>query len=91
MVDGKGARVDAEGSPVGEGAWGLHARVRVPLDAIDLDDQANNLFVDLREENERVRDGIIAGSVHLPYQALRGNIKPGGLLAAMATNKNQHI
>ena len=61
------------------------------LDAIDLADQANNLFVDLREENERVRDGIIAGSVHLPYQALRGNIKPGGLLAAMSTNENQHI
>ena len=37
MVDGKGARVDAEGSPVGGWAWGLHARVRVPLDAIDLD------------------------------------------------------
>ena len=37
MVDGKGARVDAGGSPVGGGAWGLHARVRVSLDAIDLD------------------------------------------------------
>ena len=61
------------------------------LDAIDLADQSNNLFFDLREEYERVRDGFIAGSVHLPYQALRGNIKPGGLLAAMSTNENQHI
>ncbi len=49
------------------------------------------LLVDLREENERRRDGVIAGSVHLPYQALRDNIKPGGLLAAMASGPDREI
>ncbi len=49
------------------------------------------LLVDLREENERRRDGVIPGSVHLPYQALGDNIKPGGLLAAMASNTAHDI
>ncbi len=51
----------------------------------------DTLFVDLREENERARDGVIPGSVHLPYQALGDNIRPGGLLAAMATSPGQRI
>jgi glyoxylase-like metal-dependent hydrolase (beta-lactamase superfamily II)/rhodanese-related sulfurtransferase len=51
----------------------------------------DTLFVDLREESERVRDGVIPGSVHLPYQALRDNIRPGGLLAAMASSPGRRI
>ncbi|MBT7942276.1 MAG: MBL fold metallo-hydrolase, partial [Alphaproteobacteria bacterium] len=54
-------------------------------------EMGDTLFVDLREEGERVRDGIIPGSVHLPYQALHDNIRPGGLLAAMAKNPGQRI
>jgi glyoxylase-like metal-dependent hydrolase (beta-lactamase superfamily II)/rhodanese-related sulfurtransferase len=49
------------------------------------------LFVDLREESERTRDGVIPGSVHLPYKQLRGNIVPGGLLAAMAAEPGREI
>ena len=49
------------------------------------------LFVDLREESERARDGVIPGSLHLPYQQLRGNIKPGGLLAAMAAEPGRKV
>ncbi|MDA1089262.1 MAG: MBL fold metallo-hydrolase [Proteobacteria bacterium] len=60
-------------------------------DAVDLTGQADILFVDLREKTEREHDGIIPGCVHLPYQALRDNIKPGGLLAAMAKNPDQKI
>jgi sulfur dioxygenase len=51
----------------------------------------DTLFVDLREETERARDGVIPGSVHLPYQALGDNIKPGGLLAAMAAGPGKRI
>ncbi|NQV64407.1 MAG: MBL fold metallo-hydrolase, partial [SAR86 cluster bacterium] len=54
-------------------------------------DFSDTLFVDLREGSERARDGIIPGSVHLPYHALRDNIRPGGLLAAMAKNPGQRI
>ena len=39
--------MDAEGSMVGAGGWGLHVQVRVPLDAIDLD-------VDWRPESDHV-------------------------------------
>lgn len=60
-------------------------------EAINLIGKDGALFVDLREQNERDRDGLIPGSVHLPYQALRNNIKPGGLLAAMASNPDQQI
>ncbi|MGY8990856.1 MAG: MBL fold metallo-hydrolase [Rhodospirillales bacterium] len=41
------------------------------------------LFVDLREESERCRDGVIPGSLHAPYAHLREYIKPGGMLCAM--------
>lgn len=62
-----------------------------PKDAIGLSGGAGALFVDLREETERQRDGVIPSSVHLPYQALRDNIKPGGLLAAMALSPDRKI
>ncbi len=60
-------------------------------DAIALGGRAATLFVDLREETERQRDGVIPSSVHLPYQALRDNIMPGGLLAAMAAKPDRKI
>ena len=72
----------------------IKAATLATADAIDAVKQAGKegvLLVDLREENERRRDGVIPGSVHLPYQALRDNIKPGGLLAAMAVKPDQEI
>jgi glyoxylase-like metal-dependent hydrolase (beta-lactamase superfamily II)/rhodanese-related sulfurtransferase len=45
---------------------------------------ADTLFVDLREDGERHRDGIIPGSVHAPYGELEKSIRTGGLLHAMA-------
>jgi glyoxylase-like metal-dependent hydrolase (beta-lactamase superfamily II)/rhodanese-related sulfurtransferase len=42
------------------------------------------IFVDLREETERTKEGVIPSSVHAPYQQLADFVKPGGLLAAMA-------
>jgi len=52
------------------------------LEKLESDDA---LFVDLREDGERVRDGVIPGSVHAPYTSLESAIKPGGLLNAMAS------
>ena len=64
----------------------------IPADrAIERVGCSETLFIDLREESERVRDGIIPGSVHMPYQQLRQNIKPGGLLAAIAANPDQEL
>ena len=46
--------------------------------AIERVGQSETTFIDLREDSERARDGVIPGSVHMPYQNLRNNIKPGG-------------
>ena len=49
------------------------------------------LFVDLRENTERIRDGVIPGSVHLPYKSLSENIQPGGLLSAISESQEKQI
>ena len=41
------------------------------------------LFIDLRETRERQITGIIPGSLHTPYLALKDAIEDGGLLNAM--------
>lgn len=54
-------------------------------------DDGKTLFVDLREQNERIRDGVIPGSVHAPYTSIESAIKPGGLLHAMATQTGKSL
>jgi sulfur dioxygenase len=49
------------------------------------------LFVDLREDGERIRDGVIPGSVHAPYPSIESAIKPGGSLYAMATQTGKTL
>jgi len=41
-------------------------------------------FVDLREDQERLKAGVIPGSVHAAYGELAHHIQPGGMLAALA-------
>ena len=50
-----------------------------------------SLFVDLRESGERLRDGVIPGSVHAPYLSIKNAIKKGGLLHAMATQTGKTL
>jgi rhodanese-related sulfurtransferase len=49
------------------------------------------IFVDLRESSERAKTGAIPGSVHVPYQDLAEQIRPGGLLAAMAKQTGREL
>jgi glyoxylase-like metal-dependent hydrolase (beta-lactamase superfamily II)/rhodanese-related sulfurtransferase len=49
------------------------------------------IFVDLREAGERARDGIIPGSVHLPYGAIDEHVKPGSLLNAIASQTGKNL
>jgi glyoxylase-like metal-dependent hydrolase (beta-lactamase superfamily II)/rhodanese-related sulfurtransferase len=44
----------------------------------------DTILVDLRDETERVRHGIIPGSVHAPYPKLEDHLKDGGLLYELA-------
>jgi sulfur dioxygenase len=47
------------------------------------------LFIDLREPGERARDGVIPGSLHVPYRALDYALEKGGLLAALLDGGNK--
>ena len=38
------------------------------------------LLVDLRDTSERTRDGVIPGSVHVPYPDVEPAVRPGGLI-----------
>ena len=49
------------------------------------------VFVDLREDSERERDGVIPGSVHVPYVKLQDYIKPGGMLSALAEQMDRDL
>jgi glyoxylase-like metal-dependent hydrolase (beta-lactamase superfamily II)/rhodanese-related sulfurtransferase len=49
------------------------------------------IFVDLREDAERQRDGIIPDFVHAPYGRLPELIKPGGMLNAMASQSTRPL
>lgn len=63
-------------------AWSLTSE-----QLIGLVDRDSDLLVDLREDNERARDGVIAKSVHAPYTRLGQFIEPGGMLRQMAAGK----
>ena len=45
--------------------------------------QKNILFIDLREETERRKIGVIPNSVHVPYKNLTDLIRPGGFIQAL--------
>lgn len=47
-------------------------------------ERSDGVFVDLREATERLREGTIPGSVHVPYVGLKDAAQPGGILAEMA-------
>ncbi|HSS65046.1 MAG TPA: MBL fold metallo-hydrolase [Gammaproteobacteria bacterium] len=41
---------------------------------------ADIVLVDLRDDSERERHGVIPGSLHVPYAEVSENVSPGGLL-----------
>ena len=61
----------------------------MPDEAIELVDQPSIALIDLREKHERDVEGIIPGSIHMPYVDLEENIREGGMLheLAIATDK----
>ena len=42
------------------------------------------ILVDLRDNSEREKNGIIPGSIHAPYPDLEENVHPGGMLHELA-------
>lgn len=49
------------------------------------------LLVDLRDDSERRRHGLIPGSVHVPYAELEESISDGGILKALADSTKKRV
>ncbi len=49
------------------------------------------VLVDLREENERRKHGVLAGAVHSPYGDTERNVGPGGLLHELASASGRKL
>lgn len=66
--------------------WGLTAeQVLASCQAPDC------MLVDLREDGERKRHGVIIGSIHAPYARLDSFIKPGGLLREIVASTGRKL
>lgn len=59
--------------------------------AIDLLGTPGIVFVDLRETEERHRDGAIPSAIHLPYPRLAEALKPGSPFRALASGAADEI
>ena len=48
-------------------------------------------LIDLREQTERERHGVIPGAIHLPYARLQENIAAGGMLHELAKSTSKQL
>ena len=54
-------------------------------------DSGDVLLVDLRDDSERERHGVIPGSVHVPYANLEDSIANGGILKELARSTDKRL
>jgi glyoxylase-like metal-dependent hydrolase (beta-lactamase superfamily II)/rhodanese-related sulfurtransferase len=71
---------------IARNGWALSA-----TEAIALNGRQDVAIVDLRENSERAKHGVIAGSLHAPYPSLKDQISPGGMLHELATATGKRI
>ena len=60
-------------------------------DAIDMLGRPDILLVDLRENSERSRHGMLAGALHTPYPTIGESLRPGGMLREVAGATGRRI
>ena len=81
------ANVTIGKAQTGEGDdWGLtvnQARARI--------DNPDVILVDLREESERRKNGVIPGSLHVPYIDLEDQVQPSGVLNQLVHSSGKHL
>jgi len=90
---------DVDVCVVGGGLAGLTAAREIarrgwsltPQEALDVLGQPSTALVDLREPHERETQGVIPGSLHMPYDELEENIRGGGLLHELAVATGKRI
>lgn len=75
-------RIGLAQETVARNGWALSA-----TEARGLLGKPDTLLIDLREDSERDKQGIIPDSLHLCYQDLRKNLESGGLLHQLAAAK----
>ena len=68
-------RIGLAQETVARNGWALSAS-----EAMNLADKPNTVLIDLREQSEIEKQGVIPNSMHIPYQDLRKNLQPSGLL-----------
>ncbi len=66
--------------------WALSA-----TDAIAVCGRPDIAMIDLRENTEREKHGVIPGSLHAPYADLRQNVSAGGMLRELAEATGKHL
>ncbi|MEA2875145.1 MAG: sulfur dioxygenase, partial [Hyphomicrobiales bacterium] len=66
--------------------WAVSAK-----DALALVGRPDVAFIDLREDTERSKHGVIPGSVHAPYPHLPTHIAPGGKLQELAASTGKRL
>ncbi len=54
-------------------------------------DDPSLILVDLRDDTERAKNGIIPGSVHAPYPDIEENVNAGGMLYELARSSGRRI
>src|SRR5471030_601462 len=60
-------------------------------DAIESLGRPEILLVDLRENSERTRHGMLSGALHAPYPAIGESLRPGGMLREVAAATGRRI
>jgi glyoxylase-like metal-dependent hydrolase (beta-lactamase superfamily II)/rhodanese-related sulfurtransferase len=72
-------RVGFAQEAIAQRGWAVTA-----ADAIALVGRPGVTLIDLRENSEREKHGVIPGSLHAPYPDLAENVRPGGMLHELA-------
>src|SRR6478736_4193806 len=60
-------------------------------DAIDNLGRPDILLVDLRENSERAKHGMLAGALHAPYPGIAESLRPGGMLREVAAATGRRV
>jgi sulfur dioxygenase len=79
-------RVGLHQDEVARRGWALSA-----ADAIALEGSSDIAVVDLREDSERERHGVIPGSLHAPYSTLPAHVGAGGMLHQLSAVSGKRI
>jgi glyoxylase-like metal-dependent hydrolase (beta-lactamase superfamily II)/rhodanese-related sulfurtransferase len=60
-------------------------------DAIDSLGRPDILLVDLRENSERAKHGMLSGALHAPYPSICESLQPGGMLREVAAATGRRV